>query len=162
MDYLRISIRILQWLVCLPVDWFMSLIVFPLAPIVVALDCVPAWMMTPDNPIDGDEGHVARWAGKSKYMQHVAWLWRNKAYGFTALNADGITEYDVATYGNPKIGNNPFVPGWCLRTVDGYWHLYVILPYGKRFVRINLGWKLWGGANFGQYVSTINPLGKQP
>jgi hypothetical protein len=152
--------RILQWLISLPVDLAVSLSVFPLAPIVVALGKVPAWMMTPDNSIDGDEGHLARWQGKSAYLRRVAWLWRNRAYGFTALNADGIDILDVTTKGNPATSNRPFTPGWCLRTVDGYWHLYAILPYGKRFARINLGWKLWQGANFGQYVATINPVGK--
>jgi len=149
------------WFLYVLPSFVVDLAAILLAPFVVALDCVPRWMMTPDNPIDGDAGHLERWAGKPAYLRRVAWLWRNKAYGFRAFNARGVNYFDVRDRGTPNVSDKPFVPGWVLRTAGGYWQLYAIVPYGKRYARINLGWKLWPGPNFGQFVATINPWGKQ-
>lgn len=152
----------MKWFLYLIPSLLVDLAAIVLAPFVVAIGRVPQWMMTSDNPIEGDAGHQARWAGKSKYRQKVAWLWRNKAYGFTKFNAKGIDVFAVEERGNPAVSDKPYTPGWCLRRVGPYWHLYAIVPYFGRFVRVNLGWKLWRGPNFGQYVATINPCGKQP
>jgi len=69
----------------------------------------------------------------------------------------------VDTAGHPSVGDRPLVEGWCLRwTPEGYWHLYVVKVWGLGFfLRMNVGWKLWGGPgtpNFGQYVLSANPF----
>lgn len=157
---MKILGKFLQWVVSVPVNFAVELGAIILAPLAVAIGKVPQWMLTSDNPITGDEGHEKRWEGKPEYLKKVAWLWRNKAYGFTQLNADDAGNV-AKVYGQSDVSNRPWKPGWQLRVTDnGYWQFYAILPYKNRYARINLGWKLWSGANYGQYVCTVNPVAK--
>jgi hypothetical protein len=117
--------------------------------------------VTPDNPITGDEGHEARWAGRSEYMKKVAWLWRNRAFGFAAGVLKATTIGPVLTTGSPAVSNRPLVEGVVLReTPEGYWQWYCVrkMPWGK-CLRVNLGWKLWdhpSKSTFGQYVCAVS------
>jgi hypothetical protein len=121
------------------------------------------WFETSDNTAFGDREHGQRWAGRPHYARFVAWFWRNKAYTFSNEVLGARTSGSVGVSGNPAIGERPLVEGWCLRrTREGYWHLYVVRRWSRRFfLRANLGWKLWGGPsgpNFGQYVFVVNPF----
>ena len=121
------------------------------------------WFETADNTAFGDRRHAQRWDQRPLYPRFVAWLWRNKAYTFSNEILGARTVGPVVVSGNPGIGDRPLVEGWCLRrTSEGYWHLYVVRRWGLGFfLRVNLGWKLWGvpgGPNFGQYVFTVNPF----
>jgi hypothetical protein len=122
-----------------------------------------SWFETADNTTLGDLGHQERWVDRSLCVRSVAWLWRNKAYTFRNEVIGADTSGPVTASGNPETGDRPLIEGWCLRrTPEGYWHLYVVRRWGLGFfLRVNLGWKLWGGPgrpNFGQYVFAIHPF----
>ena len=121
------------------------------------------WFETSDHTAFGDLGHHERWVHRPLYARFVVWLWRNKAYTFSNEILGARTSGPVRAFGNPAISDRPLVEGWCLRrTPEGYWHLYVVRRWGLGFfLRMNLGWKLWGvpgGPNFGQYVFAIHPF----
>lgn len=146
----------MRWFLLAPVDFIVSTLAYPLAPIIAL--CVsperwtpPRWCwpwLTPDNPIDGDDGHMERWPGWSwwqTYCRRVAWLWRNRGYGFSyrvcGLDATG----PICYRGNPRVSDAPMSPGWCWATCNGGWMLYVYWPWwrsARRGLRIYLGWKL--------------------
>lgn len=78
----------IRWLICLPIALIGELVAILLAPLlplfVTARGTLPrwlAWFDTPDNLALGDRGHLVRWAGRSGYIQIVAWYLRNRAYG---------------------------------------------------------------------------------
>jgi hypothetical protein len=158
MNYIRVA----QWLAYVPFDLLLSLAAFLWAPVAVAIDRVPGWMLAPDNPPEGDSGHVERWRGRSAWMQRVAWLWRNRAYNARWLFARSAGP--VRLRGNKDATNKPVVvEGKCVRTTpEGYWHVYLIRRLPGGFVlRANLGWKLWdstGALLFGQMVFYVNPF----
>ena len=160
--------QILRWLLYLPLDILSAVAAYVVAPVVAAVPEATAqryfwWFLTPDNPITGDAGHERRWAGKPVYFKKVAWLWRNKAYGFSKSVIGAKTLRPVSVYGDPETTDTGPHEGWAVwRTPDGYWQFYYIkkMPWGK-VLRINLGWKLWGHSlteTSGMYVFTINPF----
>lgn len=113
------------------------------------------WMETYDNPIDGDKGHVERWAKIRKigklgvYMQRVGWLWRNKAYNFS-YHVLGRNIKDVTKWkGNINVSSDPEdnQTGYLLMWNSNAWGLFAFIPsikvFGKQFYwRIYVGWKL--------------------
>ncbi|UHS65416.1 holin [Citrobacter phage vB_CbrM_HP1] len=113
------------------------------------------WMETYDNPIDGDKGHVERWANIRNvgwlgvYMQRVAWLWRNKAYNFS-YHVLGRDVKEVTKWkGNINISSNSEdnQTGYLLMWNSNAWGLFAFTPsikvFSKQFYwRIYLGWKL--------------------
>ena len=165
-QWVKVGVRGLQWLVYLPANFLMLALAYALAPVLagyttaIGVSVMPAWLSlfaTPDNPLDGDAGHRARWPDNSPwgaYKRRTAWLWRNPINGFTIgpLGAKGVLVPFVL--GNPGITDNPYTPGWCLRlTIEGYWQIYYISPsWHGIFARLNFGWKLWGPKPSGQYV----------
>lgn len=87
-------------------------------------------METFDNPIDGDGGHIRRWASIryhlgdfGVYMQRVGWLWRNKAYNFAyhVLGREATSKFNWK--GNPKTegGPNPVNHGYLLMWNESAW-----------------------------------------
>ncbi len=86
------------------------------------MDGLPKWLwwfQTPDNPIDGDAGHLARWGDSMepwpRYVRRVAWLWRNCGYGFN-INVIGFHHQDgdvKEVIGDPTVGDNSGVSGVC-------------------------------------------------
>jgi hypothetical protein len=163
--------KITRWLMLAPLDFFMSnVLAYLVAPFVACFSDAAARRLfpsfvTPDNPVTGDAGHEARWVGYPSYMKKVAWLWRNRAYGFSASVLKAQTAGPVAIEGSARVSNRPLYEGRVLRwTPEGYWQWYYVRRnplYPKRCIRINLGWKLWdapGHSMFGQYVLSINPV----
>ena len=160
--------KFLLWVLLLVPNFLMELLAFPLAPFIAALDEPTAKkhfpsFLTPDNPMTGDAGHEARWVGKPVYVKKVAWLWRNRTYGFShEIRARSRGPVEVT--GNPAVSNRPFFPGLVIRTTpEGYWQLYFVKRTLKgRCLRVNLGWKIWTdplrNPHFGQYVVSFNPL----
>jgi len=166
---IAIAKKILLWLALLIPTLVVELAAFPFAPLIALLDEATAkkrfsWFLTPDNPMTGDAGHEARWAGKPIYFKKVAWLWRNRAYGFSHLPLVRARSLGPVTVnGNPAVSNRPFVEGLVIRTTaEGYWQFYYVKQTTRaRCLRVNLGWKLWGSpmsATFGMYVFAVNPL----
>jgi hypothetical protein len=182
---LKIAARVLQWIVYLPASIAADIAAYVVVPIAVAqqrsnrLPRWARWFETEDNDIFGDAGHFERWfpwggdPAKARgklygWAMATAWLLRNRAYYFSShvIGAQYAVPPHVTVRGDPAVSNRPYVPGWCLRTLDnGYFQLYGIIGWGtNRLVRINIGWKLWGDPlhpNFGQFVFAINPWAKR-
>lgn len=101
------------------------------------------WFLTPDNPIDGDDGHQERWAGKPAYLCRVAWLIRNRAYGFK-LGYIGCPARPYATEGDPTIKNRTEAKAgrFCL-SAPPFWYIKIIRPIGFNYcLQIAFGWQL--------------------
>ena len=144
------------WPVMALLDITVSLLAFPLAPyIVIATDSAgksPRWCwpwLTPDNPIDGDAGHILRWPDNGTrwrvFCRRVAWLWRNRGYNFstyvTGWQISGETHY----WGDRAVSDNPVHAGWCLAYNSGAWEIYAFVPWwssAKRGLRVRLGWAI--------------------
>jgi len=145
-----------------------------LAPIVVLFASQEGWLprwfswfQTPDNSLDGDNGwqlenrpFKVEDSSFKKYINRVAWLYRNSVYGF-AISVLGIKILPtdrILTVGNPKVSNRPLVEGLVKRylyrdsKVIAFQWYYVISWSPTRCVRLNFGWKLWGNTPTGQLV----------
>lgn len=142
-----------------PMSWFwlavpdvvVGLLAFPLAPLIVlATDDAgnsPRWCwpwLTDDNPIDGDDGHIDRWAGKPVWIRRIAWLWRNRAYNFSTYICGRDLSGPTNFWGNRRVSDNPMSPGVCWAYNSGLWEVYAYLPwpFTRRGLRIRLGWKI--------------------
>lgn len=154
-------LKYLSYIVLVPLDWITGVLAILLAPFVVPfynevsgkLPYGFNWMMTFDNPIDGDGGHVKRWEKirkipvVGKYMQRVAWLWRNKAYNFAyyVLGREATSEFKWK--GNPTVESNGKSNGWLLMWNESAWGVFGYQPWLKigkiQFcLRVYCGWKL--------------------
>ena len=135
--------------------WY-SLLAILLSPVIAYIslkeEVLPAWawpFLTYDNPIDGDEGHLARWPKTSKFqiwLRRTAWLWRNKAYNYDYyINGISTKEDVVVVKGNP-FWQQPNGKGLCYAKCGKAWMLFAWYPYSlfgwQRGVRVYLGWKL--------------------
>lgn len=103
-----------------------------------------SYFQTPDNSLFGDAGHRQRWAGKNEYLQQVAWLLRNRAYGFKLgpLGCDYAVGY--VAHGNPRIKNrDDAVAGWCIWQSAFGWYVKAVAPIGSEYcIQLALGWQL--------------------
>lgn len=157
------------WFLYLPIDIITVLMAYPLAPIIALFsdeegnstlgkyNPLRMWL-TPDNTMLGDRKHRERWASFVEkhpkigpYVQRVAWLWRNKAYGFSwyLLNTKVGKDQAIHWTGDVETGDSPYHPGiWVATTsynpITARWMLYAILPSWpkSKCIRIYLGWKL--------------------
>ena len=116
----------LKWLLYLPASLAFDIVGRLLAPVVVLFadedGWLPSWLwwwQTPDNSIDGDAGHLARWgtstAPLATYVRRLAWLWRNCGYGFN-VDVIGFHHQDGDTkqvFGDPTVGDTSGVSGVC-------------------------------------------------
>ena len=138
----------MNWLWLAVKSLAVSVLAFPLATIIVLLD-YPSWSwpwMTHDNPPDGDSGHWLRWPDNGTkwrvFCRRVAWMWRNKGYGY-AYDVCGVIPSGTPCYkGNPLFWLKKNPSGWCYAKFDNCWMLFAWFPYGNRGIRIYLGWKL--------------------
>ena len=174
----------MRWLCYLPASLAFDVFGRLLTPIVVLfadkdgwLPSLLWWWQTPDNSIDGDAGHLARWgtstAPLAAYVRRVAWLWRNCGYGFN-IDVIGFKHQagDVKqVYGDPTIGDTSGISGGCRWKVfrDGKpvcWQFYYVKHYRIfgvwKCVRIGAGWKIWGqpvpGYVYGQHWVYFHPM----
>lgn len=171
-----------KWLLFMPISFIMLIVGLVLAPVLPffvdeethRLPDWLSWFRTPDNDADGDAGHWERWPGTGKwqtYCRRVAWLWRNTCYGFD-IQVLGVRVYSTDEWhveGDENAGDRTGISGYCTRHVyrNGK-HIAFQWYYVKHYtllgrpccVRINVGWKLWGGRNeVDQYVGIyFNPV----
>ena len=169
----------IRYVLLWPIDTFMtifSLIVSPILPLFARED-IPGgnlphwlnWFETPDNPLDGDQGHKDRHVNSSKYWQRTCWLARNRCYNFT-INVIGfelLPGHLIIEEGDKLTGNRPIHPGIMKRKVVGtdIFQYYQVHQWGfnkNKCMRINTGWKLWNRRTPGkslkcQYVFSFNP-----
>lgn len=104
-----------------------------------------AWFATPDNPPEGDIGHRIRWLSKSLYWQRVAWLLRNRAYGFKwgPLAAPMRLEQLIWS-GDIRINRNNGRFGLLRITMGDYWQWKRVVRIGSTGYcgMLNFGWLL--------------------
>ncbi|CCE26286.1 g263 [Yersinia phage phiR1-37] len=161
MNWKKFLPKVALWLVMVPVDFIMVLTAYPMSPIIALISMIKgeppkwAWLwLTYDNPIDGDSGHLKRWADYvakypkwGVYCRRTAWLWRNKVYNF-AYTYEGISVGKiVVASGNPNTeSGKPGKEGYIwLVDENGYWCLFLFKHYTKNLaVRIYIGWKFKG------------------
>ena len=145
----------MSWFLLAPLDLLVSLLAYPLAPIIVLLTdgaTPPAWAwpwMTDDNPIDGDGGHWERWPNdgttKRVIMRRIAWLWRNRGYGFSTFVTGRMLAGPTYFWGNRLVSDRPMSAGFCWAYNRGTWGIYAFvpwLPFFKCGLRVRLGWKI--------------------
>lgn len=144
------------WLLLAPIDMLVSLLAYPLAPLIAICTNragdAPVWAwpwLTHDNPIDGDGGHWERWPDNGtrwrRYCRRVAWLWRNRGYNFSYHVCGASTAAPVRIIAGRQFWCDPVPRGWCVATCGRAWMLFVWLPYSAgRGLRVYLGWKLRG------------------
>lgn len=138
------------WLAILPFVLLMEVVAVLLAPVLplfswdAKLPVWLSWFQTPDNNLMGDDGHYARWSGKSPYLQMVAWLLRNRAYGFK-WGICGTAAKSYRCYGTPGIGNrHSYKPGkMFLFDNEGFWYYKCVAPITDSYCwQIAFGWQL--------------------
>ena len=171
---------ICKWLALLPLSLLTTLAAWLFAPAIVLLHDeqyrLPPkwrWASTPTSSLLGDAGHRARWRGKPRYCQMVAWIFRNPAcvaqkrppLGFERQPGDIYKATgDEATRDNAG-GHS----GRVLRVVyrNGKpvcFQFYAVHPWAShptRCARFCLGWKLWTDPAIGykaQITGRISPF----
>lgn len=161
----------MRWLILAPVDFLVSLLAYPLAPLIVLFDS-PKWAwpwLTHDNTIDGDGGHMERWPDNGTkwrvFCRRVAWLWRNRGYNFSYHVCGADTDGDVKIIAGRQFWKDSKPRGWCVATCNKAWMIFAWLPYSEsRGLRIYLGWKLRGKIDKphesprAMLVTHVNPL----
>ena len=166
----------MRWFLLAPIDMLVSLIAYPLAPLIVLATNrngdTPAWSwpwLTQDNPIDGDSGHLERWPDNGtawrRFCRRVAWMWRNRGYGFSYRVCGMATEAQIRIVAGRKFWRDATPRGWCVATCGNAWMIFAWLPYSAtRGLRVYLGWKLRGKIDLPEespramLVTHINPV----
>ena len=152
------------WLFVLPIVLIMEIVAVLLAPILPLFSknaWLPdwlSWFQTPDNNLMGDEGHQARWLKHSPYMQMVAWLVRNRAYGFK-WDTFGAPRSPYRLRGTADIGNrHSYKPGWFfIINDDGFWYYKCVFPITSSYcVQLGFGWQL-DAPIFGRSIYMFSP-----
>lgn len=127
-----------------------ALIVAPVLPLFARDGLLPNWLkwfQTPDNSLYGDWGWKTEHHPEDykTHMSMTKWLWRNPAQGFDQLLKANITlleEYNVL--GNIKVQETQGIGGVLFIHGAGYFHLYIIIPLGKKCIHSEFGWRLRG------------------
>lgn len=159
----------LKWAVFIASEKIMDVVNLFTAPVVVLFagedGWLPSWLwwwQTPDNSLDGDvlwqteRRPFRRNAGIYRYVNRIAWLYRNSMNGYAegVVGIDHDPDYYLFTNFNglgPPYGKaSDYRQGlltW--RLYDGAgrlkgFQLFYILPWSSsRCLRVNIGWKLW-------------------
>ena len=140
-------LRILQWLIYLPIHIALILSRYPLAPIAVLLFSTSdkrhlnhlQWLETLDNDLSGDSGwkneHIQPGSDPLSNWNRIKWLWRN---GGNSVNYRllGIAYLpSEASWSKPAL--------WIHRP-DGYWLIRKFIPIFGRYLELFIGWGLFG------------------
>ncbi len=165
----------MTWFALLPLVIALELLAFPLAFILPLFEVsregkrnnangygvasrLPTWLAwfdTPDNDLLGDDGHIARHKGSSRYWQMVSWLLRNRCYGFKwgmlAVKVDEPIEWS----GNRFVNRNHSEGTLKCKMVD-YWQWKYVkrIPKTDKCIMLNFGWLLdaYIGNETGQFA----------
>lgn len=161
-DYPMLLFRIVEWIPLFLMSMLINVGALVFAPIIAYISLgnngtrrVPiffSWFMTHDNPIDGDEGHMARWPGNTKwarFKRRVAWLWRNKGYAFDYDVCGEKIKHDIMSYGEEGTTDQG-KPGWLFQFDSNYtWEFYLVYRYPfkqDKCLRVRFGWKIDEGS----------------
>lgn len=172
------------------VDLIASFLNYFLAPIVVLFankqGWLPRWLwwfQTPGDSLNGsigwqtvDRRFIEEKNSWHRWYNRVTWLYRNSIYGFAidVLGAKPLPGDVVVVTGEPRVSNHK--RDWCEGTVrytllrEGkpvYFQSYTVKRWSNtRYMRINLGWKLWSFSDAPtkamQFTFSPNPFRKLP
>lgn len=172
--YLRYVFYAVVALVGFVVTYVLAL---PMAALSVALGrpTLPGWlalMHTNDDDLDGGQ-HQLGWPPKKGFglvLQRTKWIWRNPNYGFNdrvlGLPTDGLeVVYETASNPNPAAihwdGHNGYRKIIWRRDGRYYFSYRRDIPlWGKRFMKVWLGWQYDDKNNDGVYMLKVmfNPF----
>ncbi|MCK9606226.1 MAG: hypothetical protein M0R33_07210 [Methylomonas sp.] len=157
-------LRILQWLLLLPIHLLITLARYPLAPVAVLLFSRKdkrhlrwpfRWLETIDNDLSGDDGwkteHIKLGSAPLSTWNRIQWLWRNGGNRANYMLLGCIEEFAWTIRHFAAENSKPF---W----VDphGYWLLRRFIRIGRKEIEVFIGWSLFG-AKLGRckYTATI-------
>ena len=131
------------------------------------------WFQTPGDSLNGSIGWQTRnrwflvqdtlW---KQWLNRVGWMYRNPIYGFaiSVLGAQAQPGDELITTGDIQTSNHkPIHAGWVhyLLMREGkpvYFQLYIVKPWWfGRYLRLNLGWKLWDMPTTDKMQFTFSP-----
>ena len=149
---LKLSLRILVFPLLFIISMAVNILALVLAPAIALISIytdVPRvfnFLLTHDNPIDGDEGHLSRWTTKddfkTKFLRRTAWLWRNKGYSFDYYQLGCPIGNHLVTHGDPATSSEGH-QGWLFQYNEyGYFEFYLVKPYSfnkNKCLRVRLG-----------------------
>lgn len=131
------------------------------------------WFQTPGDSLNGSNGWQTRdrWfliqdTWFKRWVNRVGWLYRNPMYGFaiSVLGAQAGFRDTLVTSGDPLTSNHkPLHKGWVRHVLlrNGkpvYFQLYIVWPWcATRYLRLNLGWKLWSYPTLEKMQFTFSP-----
>jgi len=131
------------------------------------------WFQTPGDSLNGSIGWQTkdRWfltqdIWYKRWVNRVGWLYRNPMYGFAieVLGAQALTGDTLTVMGDSETGNHsPLHPGWVRYVLvrNGrpvYFQFYLVWPWcSTRYLRLNLGWKLWSMPTLDKMQFTFSP-----
>lgn len=171
--YIRTLMLYLKWLCFALSEKAMDLLNYFTAPIVVLFadenGWLPEWLswwQTPDNSLDGDEPWrsgrrpFAKNTGWRRYVNRIAWLYRNSMYGY-ANSVVGVEKspgcilrknFDWPDSGKPSGYDDAGGPAlrWTLYKGGrkSAFQVFWVKRWGRRrCIRVNIGWKLWDWDN---------------
>lgn len=87
-------------------------------------------------------------------LRNASFNWAK--YGPLGVKLRPYTHKGDADIGDAKKGGSY----WCRMTGTPFFEYYLIIPYGKRCVRVRIGWKMYGGASGSacQFCFVVNPF----
>jgi hypothetical protein len=170
----------IKWVLLFIPNLVMLLLAVVLSPILplfaLGKDHLPKfllWFDTEDNPLDGDAGFKSEHApfkgsqsGVKQYINRVAWLLRNPAYGFgttvLSFNPQGF-ELTSSSGTHPFNGGNDkegLLKASAKNSAGQYAFQFLYVKHysnGTTCFRVNLGWKITSYPGSVQYVCSISP-----
>lgn len=150
---MKLTFRILQWLLYLPLHLLVTIARYPLAPIAVVFFATNDkrqlhfpfdWLETIDNDLSGDSGwrtkHIKPGSDPLSTWNRIRWLWRNGGNRFNHMTIGCLDDFE---YRRPWQGINKNDTHFWSRP-DGYWLWRSFTPLFGRFLEVFIGWHLFG------------------
>lgn len=150
---MKLTLRILQWLLYFPLHLLVIAARYPLAPIAVVFFTTNDkrqllfpfhWLETIDNDLSGDNGwrteHIKPGSDPLSTWNRIKWLWRNGGNGFNymVLGCPDDPGFRLAWL-NMQNRDDAF---WVRN--DGYWMIRTYIPIGRKYLNLFIGWSLFG------------------
>ncbi|WP_241576570.1 DUF7338 family protein [Rosenbergiella collisarenosi] len=151
---LRWVLGTLSFFIAAPFAYFLAPVVSLYS--VIKNDTAPRlfyYLLTPDNPLDGDKYHLRRWPNNSswgKFLRRTAWQWRNVLYNFRydLLGVD-VCPAQARWYGDQSVNGEVSKKGWQLAIDENSntfsFFAFLVYPGTRHGVRMYLGWKYKNG-----------------
>lgn len=172
---MKLLLRMLQWLLYLPLHLLVTIARYPLAPIAVLFFTTADrkfllfpfhWLETIDNDLSGDNGwrtkHIKPGSNPLSTWNRIRWLWRNGGNRFNYMVLGCPDDIGFRRKWQTFSSRDSF---W-VRS-DNYWLLRTFILIGGRYLELFLGWSLFGPKCDGnkircKFVCTIRLKSERP